>query len=286
MYSVLIMGGSDYIGSSLAKYLIKNKYEVDIMTRGRKDIEYKGIKNHLICDRKNLDEMKIILDDKKYDYVYDINARSKEDIEVLCESLDKEYLKKYILVSPQDDIFIENQKVIDEFVKSTTLPYIITKSSNVYGDNSKKTKEEYLFYKIEKSIPIEIPKDNNLRAQFIYIDDFVKVLCSLAKHGKTREIYNITNPQIISIDEYINVCSEVVGKKANVRYTDSSIADLNIRKKFEKNHLDIDKIIQDGLYIPNILLNSGVESLYDWYNDVYNKKIKIKQKLGKVLKIG
>lgn len=53
MYSVLIMGGSDFVGSSLAKYLIKNKYEVDILTRGIKPINYQGIHQHLICDRVN-----------------------------------------------------------------------------------------------------------------------------------------------------------------------------------------------------------------------------------------
>ncbi len=33
MCSVLIMGGNDFITSSLAKYLIKNKYDVDIMIK-------------------------------------------------------------------------------------------------------------------------------------------------------------------------------------------------------------------------------------------------------------
>ena len=76
MYSVLIMGGSDFVGSSLAKYLIKKKYDVDIMTRGIRSIDYDGIGKHLICNRKNADEMKMILKDKKYDYVYDISIKN------------------------------------------------------------------------------------------------------------------------------------------------------------------------------------------------------------------
>lgn len=286
MYSVLIMGGSDFVGSSLAKYLIKNKYNVDIMTRGIKSITYDGIGRHLICNRKNADEMKMILKDKKYDYVYDISIKDKEDAEILIENLNSEVLKKYIVISPQDNNIKEDELKIDEFIKNTSVPYIIIRPSNIYGDKNKISKEEYFFHKIEKSIPIKIPKNSNLKAQFIYIDDFVKVLFSLTKTTYVREIYNVTNPQVISLEEYINTCSEIVGKEANIKYIDSNIIDADIKQKFERSYLDIDKIIQHGLYIPNILLSNGISLLYDWYKKVYQEKKSIKNKIEKVLQIG
>lgn len=286
MYSVLIMGGSDFVGSSLAKYLIKNKYNVDIMTRGIKSITYDGIGRHLICNRKNADEMKMILKDKKYDYVYDISIKDKEDAEILIENLNSEVLKKYIVISPQDNNIKEGELKIDEFIKNTSMPYIIIRPSNIYGDKNKISKEEYFFHKIEKSIPIKIPKNSNLKAQFIYIDDFVKVLFSLTKTTYVREIYNVTNPQVISLEEYINTCSEIVGKEANIKYIDSNIIDADIKQKFERSYLDIDKIIQHGLYIPNILLSNGISLLYDWYKKVYQEKKSIKNKIEKVLQIG
>lgn len=272
MYSVLIMGGSDFVGSSLAKYLIKNKYNVDIMTRGIKSITYDGIGRHLICNRKNADEMKMILKDKKYDYVYDISIKDKEDAEILIENLNSEVLKKYIVISPQDNNIKEGELKIDEFIKNTSVPYIIIRPSNIYGDKNKISKEEYFFHKIEKSIPIKIPKNSNLKAQFIYIDDFVKVLFSLTKTTYVREIYNVTNPQVISLEEYINTCSEIVGKEANIKYIDSNIIDADIKQKFERSYLDIDKIIQHGLYIPNILLSNGISLLYDWYKKFTKRK--------------
>lgn len=286
MYSVLIMGGSDFVGSSLAKYLIKKKYDVDIMTRGIRSIDYDGIGKHLICNRKNADEMKMILKDKKYDYVYDISIKDKEDAEILIENLNSEVLKKYIVISPQENNIKKEELKIDEFIKNTPIPYIIIRPSNIYGDKNKISKEEYFFYKIEKSIPIKIPKNSNLKAQFIYIDDFVKVLFSLIKTTYVREIYNVTNPQLISLEEYINTCSEIVGKEANIKYIDANIIDADIKQKFERNYLDIDKIIQHGLYIPNILLSDGVSLLYDWYKKVYQEKISIKDKIEKVLQIG
>lgn len=285
MCSVLIMGGSDFISSSLAKYLIKNKYNVDIMTKGVKKINYGGVSKHLICDRKNVDEVKNVLKDKKYDYVYDISIKDKEDAKILMENLNNESLKKYIVISSQDNIKEEELK-IEDFIQNTSIPYIIIKPSHIYGDKSKISKEGYFFHKIEKSIPIIIPKNSNLKAQFIYIDDFVKVLFSLLKTVHIREVYNVTNPQLISLEEFIKTCSEIIGKEANINYTDSNIIDTDIKQIFGGNYLDIDKIIQHGLYIPNILLSNGIEILYSWYKQTYQQKISIKDKIEKVLQIG
>lgn len=286
MCSVLIMGGSDFIGSSLAKYLIKNKYNVDIMTEGIKKINYDGVRKHLICDRKNVDEIKNVLKDKKYDYVYDISIKDKEDAKILMESLNNESLKKYIVISSQDNNIKEEELKIEDFIQNTSIPYIIVRPSHIYGDKSKTSKEAYFFHKIEKSIPITIPKNSNLKAQFIYIDDFVKVLFSLLKTIHIREVYNVTNPQLISLEEFIKTCSEIIGKEANINYTDSNIIDTDIKQIFGGNYLDIDKMIHHGLYIPNILLNNGIEILYSWYKRTYQEKISIKDKIEKVLQIG
>lgn len=288
MCSVLIMGGNDFITSSLAKYLIKNKYDVDIMTKRIKSIDYDGIQKHLICDRKNVDLMKNTLKDKKYDFVYDINAKYKEDVQILIENLNCEELKKYIVISSQYSNIKEEELKINEYIQKTSIPYIIIRPSYIYGDKNKVCKESYIFYKIEKEVPIVIPKNSNLKAQFIYIDDFVKVLFSLMKTNHVREIYNVTNPQVISLEELVKTCGEIMRKEINIKYTDSNTIDTDIKQVFGENYLDldIDKIIQHGLYIPNVLFNNGIELLYDWYKKTYKEKISIKDKIEKVLQIG
>lgn len=286
MCSILIMGGSDFISSSLAKYLIKSKYKVDIMAKDIKNINFNGINKHLICDRNNVHEVKDILKDKKYDYVYDISIKNKEEAEILIGNLNNESLKKYIVISSQENHIKEEELNIEKFIQNTSIPYIIIRPSHIYGDKSKISKELYFFHKIEKSIEIVIPKNNNLKGQFIYIDDFVKVLFSLLKTNYVRQIYNVTNPQVISLEEYIKISSEIIGREANIKYTDSNIVDTEIKEIFGGNYLDIDKIIQHGLYIPNVLLNNGIEILYSWYKQTYQEKISIKNKIEKVLQIG
>ena len=66
MESVLIMGGSDFIGKSLAKHFIKHQHKVDVLTTGR--VDYEGVNRHFSCDRKNIEELEKALKDNEYTY--------------------------------------------------------------------------------------------------------------------------------------------------------------------------------------------------------------------------
>ena len=71
---VLVMGGTEFVSSSLAEYLISKGYTVDIFTRGIKEIKYEGIRKHLKGDRKLIEDLERNLSDEMYDYVFDISA--------------------------------------------------------------------------------------------------------------------------------------------------------------------------------------------------------------------
>ena len=85
----LVMGGTEFVSSSVAKYLISKGYIVDIFTRGIRPVKYDGFRNHLKGNRNSIEELKLNLADKEYDYVFDISAYTKEDIEKLIKVLNK-----------------------------------------------------------------------------------------------------------------------------------------------------------------------------------------------------
>lgn len=302
MYSILIMGGSDFVGSSLAKYLIENKHNVDILTRGIKPINYKGIHKHIICDRKNQVAIAKNLESKKYDYIFDMSAEDKDDVKILLQNIDCNSLNKYILLSPmeinnrtitkyQRDSIKNKKNEIEKYVEKTSSPYIIIRASHIYGDKNIISNESYFFHQIEKSNPIKIPQNISIRTQFIYIDDFVRVLYSIMRSSHVRKTYNVTNPQVITFEDYINTLGDVMGIAPNIKYVDNiSKIDLDLKEHFdlniENNYLSIDKVIQDGIYIPNILLNKGIVYTYEWYKRKSKEKVSIKKKLERVLQIG
>ena len=68
---------------------------------------------------------------------------------------------------------------------------------------------------------------------------------------------------------YLATCGEVMGKEPIIKYVDSDKIKIKERSYFPfKNTsciLEIEKLIDHGLYIPNILLEKGLRKTYEWY---------------------
>lgn len=290
MESVLIMGGSDFIGKSLAKYFIKHRHKVDVLTTG--SIDYEGVNKHLLCDRKNLDELENALNGNEYTYIYDMTAFFKSEIEGLFKFVNRKNLKKYVVLS-SSAVYKKSEKYISEddekginpawgqygiekvqaesYIINSDIPYIIIRPTHIYGPENNLYRETYFFDRIREGKAIPVPSDRNepVLNQFIYIDDFVRVLYSLTKNDKVREIYNVSTPQNITWKKFIETCGEVMGKEPIIKYVDSDKIKIKERSYFPfKNTscvLEIEKLIDHGLYIPNIMLEKGLRKTYEWY---------------------
>lgn len=311
MESVLIMGGSDFIGKSLAKYFIKHRHKVDVLTAG--SVNYEGVNKHISCDRKNLKELEKALEGNEYTYIYDMTAFFKSEIEDLFKFVNRDILKKYVVLSSsvvyknsEDYISEDGEKEInpgygkygiekvqaEHYIIESDIPYIIIRPTHIYGPENNLYRETYFFDRIRKGKAIPVPSDRNepVLNQFIYIDDFVRVLYSLTKNDIVREIYNVSTPQNITWKKLIETCGEIVGKEPIIKYVDSNKIKIKERSYFPfKNTscmLEIEKLIDDGLYIPNILLEKGLRKTYEWY---IKKKPKMDDKemaeVDQVLKI-
>lgn len=284
------MGGSDFIGKSLAKYFIKHRHKVDVLTTG--SIDYEGVNKHLLCDRKNLDELENALNGNEYTYIYDMTAFFKSEIEDLFKFVNRKNLKKYVVLS-SSAVYKKSEKYISEddekginpawgqygiekvqaesYIINSDIPYIIIRPTHIYGPENNLYRETYFFDRIREGKAIPVPSDRNepVLNQFIYIDDFVRVLYSLTKNDKVREIYNVSTPQNITWKKFIETCGEVMGKEPIIKYVDSDKIKIKERSYFPfKNTscvLEIEKLIDHGLYIPNIMLEKGLRKTYEWY---------------------
>lgn len=301
MKKFLVVGGSDFIGAALSKHLISCGYNIDIMTNGRQKVNYKGYKNHIICDRNNIEVIKSKLKDKKYDFVFDMTAYSKEDVKNIVDSIYIESLKKYIVLSsgavykdtskrPKEDWekgenknwgrYGIDKKEAEDYIINSNIPYIILRPTYIYGQNNNLYREYYFFDSIISEKPILVPEGEDVVTNFIYIDDLVRVLESLIYKDNVREAYNVTNPQSISWRELIYTCGDIIGKTPIIKFVDKSKVKCEEIDYFPFKNIDftleIDKLIEHGLYIPNIFLREGLEKTYEWYK-VNKPKIENKQ---------
>lgn len=292
MKSILVMGGTTFVSSSLAKYLIGKGYDVDILTRGQKTIDYDGFKEHLICNRRSKDDMQRVLKGKGYEYIFDISAYTKEDAEILLTTVDTSNLKKYTFCSsgavykPSNDIIDEefekgenpnwgqyglDKKGAEDFIINSGVPYMIFRPTYIYGENNNLYREAHFFDRIKNKKAIPMPYGNNTKTQFIHIDDLVRIFESAMLNENSCRIYNVTNPDIVSWEDLIAACGEAVGEKPIIKKIDVNKIKLITRKYFPFRDvtymLNINRLINDGLYVPKISLKDGLKKTYNWYID-------------------
>jgi len=287
------MGGTTFVSSSLAKYLISKGYEVDILTRGQKPASYTGYREHLRCHRQSKADMQHVLKGREYEVIFDISAYTKSDVEVLLSSVETKKLDKYVLCSsgsvyrPSDNPVSEvadrgenlnwgqyglDKKEAEDYLfdlnRKNGFPVIIFRPTYIYGENNNLYRETYFFDRIKYNQIIPVPSGNDTRTQFIHIEDLIKVFESSISNKNIGSAYNVTNPEVVSWNKLVNSCAAAIGKKAFIKEIDSS-KNIKARSYFPFRDvtylLDISNLVRDGFYVPNINLKEGLAKAYKGY---------------------
>lgn len=291
---VLVMGGTEFVSSSLAKHLISKGYTVDIFTRGIKEIKYEGIRKHLKGDRKLIEDLERNLSDERYDYVFDISAYVKDDVKKLVKVLNRDNLKRYVFCSsgavyvPSEEMITEDfargenynwgsygldkkeaEDYLFEMWEIEKFPITIFRPTYIYGEENNLYREAYLFDRISNGLDIPIPSGNK-KTQFIHISDLVKVFESAIKADKSiGQAYNVTHPDIITWNTLVNIVMGVVNKKVNTVEVDEERENINTREYFPFRNvtylLDTKKSEEHGLYMPKLNLSEGLGITFNYY---------------------
>lgn len=296
---VLLLGGSEFVGKAYLENLISKGFIVDFITRGIKPITTKGFRNHFKCDRRDEKTLKEQIKDYTYDYVFDISAYTVDDIKPILNIINRSNLKRYFLLStggvytPSTFLITENDEIgynsnwgdyglnkkkveellLDEF-KVRNLPILIFRPTYIYGEGNNLYRETYFFQRIKDHLPIPYPDTNKGKTQFIYIKDLVNITIEAVKNDLTNgEEFNITNPEIYTWKELIQILEEVTKTEViMVPIPQQTLNELNISSKefFPFRDitylLSVQKLVDFGLPIPKISLNAGLEESFKWFN--------------------
>ncbi|WP_291576325.1 SDR family oxidoreductase [Clostridium sp. UBA4548] len=297
---VLVMGGTEFVSSSLAKHLIDKGYTVDIFTRGIKEIKYEGIRKHLKGDRKLIEDLERNLLGESYDYVFDISAYVKEDVKKLVKVLKRDNLKRYVFCSsgavyvPSEEMITEDftrgenfnwgsygydkkeaEDYLFEVCKKEKFPITIFRPTYIYGEENNLYRETYFFDRISEGLDIPIPSGDK-RTQFIHISDLVQVFESAVKAEKSiGQAYNVTHPEIVTWNYLVKTAMGIVNRKVNTIEVDEEKENINTREYFPFRNvtylLATKKAEDHGLYVPKLSLSEGMVLAYNYYSK--NKSI-------------
>jgi nucleoside-diphosphate-sugar epimerase len=314
MKKVLVMGGSYFIGKHVVNVL-KNDYSVYVLNRGNKPFN-DPLVNELICDRNDEEELKKVLSPHAFHYVIDISGYNKSQVTFFLRAFDLSALTKFVFISTSAvyniDVLTPPLKETDEIGGDTIFSdyaknkieaenYLLNTIENdklvifrppyVYGEDNYLLRERLAFYLIEQGLPVYVPKSDN-RLSFVYAKDLAQEV-KLAFEGVIPAgIYNVGNKHPLSFTEWLNLCSKVMNKKADIVYVDANHPSLELRYFFP--FLDYDYM----LALDKIKAYSPYETPYEValkraYDDYLNlmepiqlpqKMLDMRERIEKLLK--
>jgi len=257
--SILVTGGSGFIGSHIVENLIEKNYRVrvfDTEKPHREDVEWS--KGDVLNDKEILEACKDVEAIFHLAAIADVNlalfhpelcfrvneigtlnilkaAMAREVDRVILASSTwvygrtSEKADETTLIPLPDHIYtktkIGQEQLVVAWHKHYGLPYTILRYDIPYGPRMRSNMAIAIFVeKVIKKEPITIFGDGNQGRCFIYVEDLADGnIASLKSSGK-NEIFNIAGPEFISMNHVIEVLREILGE-VKVEYAPARLHD-------------------------------------------------------------
>lgn len=123
-------------------------------------------------------------------------------------------------------------------------------------------------YKFTRAIlrdqEIEVYNYGNMSRNFTYIDDLVTVVVRiLRKTPEGHVVYNVANPETVSLHNMIMIIEEELGKKAKKKYLPLQTGDI------VRASADISQLVRDFDYRPSTSIREGTKKFIRWYREYH-----------------
>lgn len=285
MKNILVTGGTVFVSKTVAKYFRDKGENVYVLNRN----------NHEQLDGVRLIEAdRFALGDKlrayQFDVIIDVNVYTKEDVELLLDAVDE--VNDYILVSssavypetnPQP--FSENQQVGANSIwgkygtdKIEAENYLLSRVPQAYilrppylcGAMNNLYREAFVFQCAMLDRPFYVPGNGEMKLQFFDVEDFARFMEVLLEKKPENRIFNVGFQEAISVNEWVRICYEVVGKKVEIKNVDE---DIFIRNYFSFANYEycLDVTRQMELMPTLKSLEQSMKESFAWYLDNSDK---------------
>jgi len=223
---LLITGGTVFVSRFAARYFADRGHEVTVLNRGSRPQE-RGVRL-IQADRHQLGDA---LKGETFDAVLDICAYTAQDVTDLLEALPP--VKDYILISssavypetlPQP--FSEDQPVgpnriwgaygankieAEKALLAARPDAYILRPPYLYGPMQNLYREPFGFDCARLGRPFYLPEDGMMKLQFFHVEDLCRMMENLLTIRPDRRIWNVGNPECITVKEFATLCYEAVG---------------------------------------------------------------------------
>lgn len=277
---ILVTGGTVFASRFTAEYFAK-EHEVYVLNRNTRP-QSEGV-TLINADRHDLGDT---LKKYAFDAVIDVTAYNEADVRDLLNALGN--FKNYILISssavypetlPQpfredmqtgaNSIWgdygtnkIAAEKYLHERVPNAYIirpPYLYGKMNNLY-------REAFVFECAERGMPFFVPNGGEMPLQFFDIEDMCRFIAILLEKQPKQRVFNVGNPETVSVCEWVRLCYVVLGKEPDIR---NVLFRINQREYFPfydyGYKLDVSAMLS---LMPNVkAMEQGLAESYDWFKE-------------------
>ena len=281
---LLVTGGTVFVSRYIAEYYVAKGCDVYVLNRNNRE-QSKGV-NLIQADRFHLGET---LRDYRFDVVID-TAYNAEGVNALLDALG--HYEDYIFISSsavypeyeaqpfkEESELAENKywgkygtdKIEAEkaILKRKPSAYIL-RPPYLYGQMNNVYREAFAFDCALCDRYFYLPKDSGIKLQFFHVEDLCRFIDVLLMKKPQCHIFNVGNQNLVSIRQWVEICYNVVGKRARFK---NVYDDTEQRKYFSfydyEYFLDVSK--QRELMPNEKDLYEGLKEAFTWYRDNLDK---------------
>lgn len=280
---ILVTGGTVFASRFTAEYFAK-EHEVYVLNRNTRP-QSEGV-TLINADRHDLGDT---LKKYAFDAVIDVTAYNETDVRDLLNALGE--FRNYVLISssavypetlPQP--FKENmqvgansvwgdygtnkiaaEKYLQERVPNERAnayiirpPYLCGKMNNLY-------REAFVFECAERGMPFYVPNGGEMPLQFFDIEDMCRFIAILLEKQPEQRIFNVGNPETVTVCEWVRLCYGVLGKEPEIR---NVLLRIDQREYFPFYNygykLDVSAMSE---LMPKVKpLETGLAQSYEWFS--------------------
>jgi nucleoside-diphosphate-sugar epimerase len=248
-YNVLIIGGTRFSGAALWKELHDRGHTVTVYNRGKtmpkvvaphRETEDElsarvAAAKFLAGDRADADAVSSLVNPSEYDYVFDMNARERSDVEPWVNVFKRNNgnrLKQYVFMSsagvylksdelphmerdPTDPKSRHKGKLDSEdLLQKSGLPWCSFRPTYICGPGNYNPVERYFFERVDCNRPVCIPGHGQHLTGLGHVYDLAVAMANVIDRTDktTGKVYNVQNIQAITFDGVAKAAAKVSGQ--------------------------------------------------------------------------
>lgn len=298
MKTILIIGGSGFMGTNFTEYFLKKNYRIINFSRNETRIEHENVTN--VCgDSRDVNKLESIFINYKVDLVIhsltsfwvvdgvssyqDLTAINLTAFIDLLNIMKKYDVNELVYISSGGSIYGASNDPIEEgaplapvsfygWIKEASesylkyesrinskFKYIIFRPSNVYGKYQQINRIIGVALKnAHLGNPMNIFGDVNTRKDYIYIDDFCEIIFSLLQRDDWNKIYNIGSGIGTSTKEILDFAQKIANNKMEINLQNQKVGDVTY------SVLNVDKIKNELNRNSFVSVEDGMAEMYKY----------------------